>query len=129
MLTHLGWNDATSSSMYNDQAINSIDEFRSLEDESIKNICKVMRQPVGVTATGVMDPGFNVNTRADSNLIFAVYFIKHRDRVSRYVTFRNMTLTGVRKISVNMKWRKMPRKILLQIQHYIPRIGQRRRRA
>ena len=58
-----------------------------------------MHQPGGVTTTGDPDPGVNVNARAESNLILHVNFIKHRDRVSRYVTFRNVTLAGVRKLS------------------------------
>ena len=39
-----------------------------------------------------------VNQISESNLILAVYFIKHRDRVSRYVNFRNMMLARVKKI-------------------------------
>ena len=40
-----------------------------------------------------------MNTRAESNLILAVYFIKNQDRVSRDVTFGDMTLVGVMKLS------------------------------
>ena len=83
--------------MYDNQAINSIDEFRSLYDESVKNICKLLRRPGGVTETGDPDPSFKVNARAEINLMLAVYFAKHQDRVSRDVTFRNVTLSGVRK--------------------------------
>ena len=52
MITCLGWIDAASSLMYDDQAINSIDEFISLDDESIKNICKALRRYGVVTANG-----------------------------------------------------------------------------
>ena len=31
--------------------------------------------------------------------MLAVYLIKHRDSVSRYVTFRNVMLAGVRKLA------------------------------
>ena len=31
--------------------------------------------------------------------MLAVYFMKHQDRVSRYVTFRNVKIAGVRKIA------------------------------
>ena len=31
--------------------------------------------------------------------MLAVYFVKHRYRVSRDVTFRNVTLAGVRKLA------------------------------
>ena len=66
---------------------------------SIKTLCKVLRRPGYVTATNDTYPGDKVNARAESNLMFVVYFIKHRYRVSIDVTFRNMTLSGVRKLS------------------------------
>ena len=40
-----------------------------------------------------------MNARAESNLMLAMYFINHQDRFSRYVTFRNVKLAGVRKLS------------------------------
>ena len=40
-----------------------------------------------------------MNTRAESNLMLAVYFIKNQDRVSRDVTFGDVTLAGVMKLS------------------------------
>ena len=40
-----------------------------------------------------------VNQISESNLILVVYFIKHRYRVSIDVNFRNVTLSGVRKLS------------------------------
>ena len=41
-----------------------------------------------------------VNVRAESNLMIAFYFIKHQNRVSRDVNFRNMTLSGMRKLDI-----------------------------
>ena len=99
MLKRLGWIDAVSSSMYDYQAINYIYNFRSLKNESVKTLCKVMRRPGFFTATGYLEPGAKVNSRAYNNLMLAVYFIIHRDRVSRDVTFMNVTLAGVRKLS------------------------------
>ena len=99
MLTRLGWNNYASSLMYNNQEINSIEKFRYLDDESVKTICKVLRRPGCVTATGALDPGVKVNARDQSNLMLDVYFINNRYRVSRDVTFRNVTLAGVRKFS------------------------------
>ena len=72
MLTCLGWNNAESSSMYNNQVIKSIGEFRSLDDESVKTICKVLRRPGSFMATGAPDPCIRVNTRSESNLLIAV---------------------------------------------------------
>ena len=72
MLTRLGWNDAASSSIYGDQTINSIDEFRSLDNDSVKTLCKVLHCTGGVTKTIALYPGVKVNARAESNLIFAV---------------------------------------------------------
>ena len=63
--------------MYDDQAIYSIDDFRSLDDESVKNICKVLLRPGGVMATGEPDLGVKVNLISESNMILSVYFIKH----------------------------------------------------
>ena len=40
-----------------------------------------------------------MNARSESNLILAVYFIKHRYRVSRDVNFRNVMLAWVRKLA------------------------------
>ena len=77
MLNRLGWSDATSSSMYDEQSINSIDKFRSLDDESVKTLCKVLRQPGGVAANGDPDPGVKVDARAESNLMIDAYLIKH----------------------------------------------------
>ena len=99
MLTRLGWNDDASSSMYDDQAINSIDKFRYLDDESVKTLCKVLCRPWGATTTIATKPGVKVNARAASNLILTVYLIKHQDRVYIDVAFRNVTLEGVRKLS------------------------------
>ena len=96
---HLGLSDAASSSMQNEQAINYNDEFRSLDDESVKTLCKFLLQPGGVTTTSDPDPGVKVNARAESNLMLAVYFTKHNDRVSRDVTFLNVMLAGVRKLA------------------------------
>ena len=50
-------------------------------------------------ATGDPEPDAKVNARAESNVMLAEYFVKHRDRVSRDVTFRNMTFTGARKLA------------------------------
>ena len=72
MLIRLGCSNATSLSIYDDQTINSIDEFRSLYNDSVKNICKVMHQPGYVTATSDPDPGVKVNARAESNLMISV---------------------------------------------------------
>ena len=99
MLTCLGWSNSVSSSMYDEQLINSIDKFRSPDDESFKTLCKVLRRPRGVTSTGEPDPGVKVNTRAESNSMLDVYFIKHQDRFSRDVIFINLTLAGVRKLA------------------------------
>ena len=52
MLTLLGWNDAASSSMYENQAINYIDKFIFLGNYSVKTICNFMRRPGGVMTTG-----------------------------------------------------------------------------
>ena len=95
----LGWSDAASSSMYDEQTINSIEDFRSLDDESVKTCCKVLRRHGGATATGDTDTGVKVKARAESNMMIAVYFIKHRGRVFSDVTFRNVTLAGVSKLS------------------------------
>ena len=40
-----------------------------------------------------------MNAKAESNLMLDMYLVKHRDTVSRYVTFRNVTLAGVRKLA------------------------------
>ena len=77
MLTRLGWIDAASSSMYDKQAIKSIDEFRLMDNESVKTLCKFLRRPGGVMGTGDPDPGVKVNARAESNLMLNVYLIKH----------------------------------------------------
>ena len=58
--------------MYNDQVINSINEFRSLDNESVENICKVLRRPRSIMATVAPDPGVHLNTRDESNLMLAV---------------------------------------------------------
>ena len=99
MRIFIGWNGVASSSMYDDQDINSINDFRSLDYESVKTLYKVLCRPGGVTATGVLGLGFKMNARVQSNLMLAVYFIKHQDRVSIDVTFRNVTLVGVRKLA------------------------------
>ena len=77
MLIRLGFSNATSLSIYDDQAINSIDEFRYLDDGSVKTLCKVLRQPGGVAANGDPDPGVKVDARAESNLMIDAYLIKH----------------------------------------------------
>ena len=38
MLNSLGWNDTDSTALYDVQVINSIDEFRPLDDESVCTI-------------------------------------------------------------------------------------------
>ena len=73
----LGWINAASSLVYDEQAINSIDKFRPLDDESVKTLCKVLRQPGGVAANGDPDPGVKVDARAESNLMIDAYLIKH----------------------------------------------------
>ena len=85
--------------MYKKQAIDSIKAFRYLDNESVKTLCKVLRRPGGVTETSDPDPGVKVNARAESNLMLDVYFINHRDRVSRDVNFRNVMLAWVRKLA------------------------------
>ena len=77
----------------------SIDKFRSLEDESVKTLCKVLCRPRCVTATVAPYLCVKVNARDESNLMLAVYFIKHQYRVSRYVTFGDVMLAGLRKIA------------------------------
>ena len=72
MLTRLGWSNAASSLMYENQVIIYIDKFRYLYNESAKTICKVLRRPGGVMETGDPDPGVKVNARAESNFILAV---------------------------------------------------------
>ena len=86
MLKRLGWKDSASSLMYKNQAINSIGKFRSMDDESVKALCKVLCRPGGVAATIAPEPGVKVNSIAKSNLMLALYFINHQDRVSRDVT-------------------------------------------
>ena len=52
-----------------------------------------------MTATVAPYPCVKVNARDESNLMLAVYFIKHQYRVSRYVTFGDVMLAGLRKIA------------------------------
>ena len=99
MLTRLGWKNSASPLMYDNHTISSINEFKSLDNGSVKTLCKVLRRPRCVTATGALDPGVKVNARDQSNLMLDVYLIKNQYRVSRDVTFRNVTLSGVRKFS------------------------------
>ena len=100
MLTCPGWSDAVSSSMYDDQAIKYNDRFRSLDDESVKTLCKALRRPGFVTAISSPYPGVKLNARSKSNLIIDVYFIKHQDRFSRDVNFKVLELAEVRKLAV-----------------------------
>ena len=64
MIIRIGWNDAISSSMYEKHVIKSIDEFRSLDDDSVKTLCKVLLQPGGVTETGDPYPGVKAKSRS-----------------------------------------------------------------
>ena len=92
MLTHISWSNYASSSMYDKQVINYINEFISLDDESVKTLCKFLCHTMGVTENGDLDLGVKVKSRSESKFILAVYFIKHRYRVSIYVTFINEML-------------------------------------
>ena len=53
--------------------------------------------------TGATDQGAKINKRAESTLMLAVYFIKHQNLVSRDVVFRNVTLSGVKKLTGQRK--------------------------
>ena len=72
VLTCLGCSNDVSSSMYDEQSINSIDKFRSLDDESVKTLCMVPCSHGGVMAADDPYPGVKVNERSVSNLIIAV---------------------------------------------------------
>ena len=91
-----------------DQAIDSVQELTLLEDKEVENLCRVLRRPGGtipnpqaavVGAPALIgNPGTQVSLRAENNMKFAVYFLKHRTRTSRATTAADITLDQVQGI-------------------------------
>jgi len=99
MLTGLGFSQAAADEIYNNQGIDSIDEWKEMDEDSVATLCKVLRRPGGTAQGGGANPGVMVSARAETNAKLAVFFIHHRVRVSRDVDYRDVTLTEVRKLS------------------------------
>ena len=45
MLTGLGFSQAAADEIYNNQGIDSIDEWKEMDEDSVATLCKVLRRP------------------------------------------------------------------------------------
>ena len=94
MLERMGFTNAAAQVMVNadGQGLASMDDFLTMEDDTIESICRVIRKPGGG------DAGQVVSAKAEANLKMMVYYIKHQDRISRTIAFADVLLNKVRKM-------------------------------
>ena len=91
--TRLGFTQATSVSIVDDQGIDSAAEIGFLKDGNIEALCKAVKRPgrtvanpdalnAGKTAR-IPNPGNFIYLRAENNMKIASYFVRHQVRISR----------------------------------------------
>jgi hypothetical protein len=78
MLDRIGFTAAARDEITGNQGIDSLNELRTLDNNMVENLCRVIRRPGG-TVGGAADPGIKVSARAEENLKLAIYYIKHQD--------------------------------------------------
>ena len=76
----------------NQQNITSLEDWNSLSDDDIENICNAIRKPGGTILNPlaaqagqpaeIPNPGVNVPVRAQRNMVLPAYYIRHCDRIS-----------------------------------------------
>ena len=97
----LGFSQQVSQSAAEGQGVDSLEELARLSDDSVANLCKVIRRPGG-TITAADDatapnPGERVSNRAEENMKLAARFARHRlHRISRPTVAADVTLQNVR---------------------------------
>ena len=105
-LVRIGFVDAASQAIVEDQGIDSLAEIRILSDEEIANLGKLLRRPggtipgvpakAGCAVPAVPNPGIQVNARAETNLKLLAFYLRHKVRTSRVVTPADVTLDNIR---------------------------------
>jgi hypothetical protein len=79
-LQRLGFSQAASLAITDEQALDSLDELKLLVDSEVKDLCTALRKPGGLIANPnnaagqaaqIPDPGVKVPLRAETNLKMA----------------------------------------------------------
>ena len=103
-MTRIGFTEAATQAIVDDQGIDSLDEIRLLTDEEIGSLCKVLRRPggtiagAGAGAAQVQNPDVQVNQRAKGHLKLMAFYLRHQARVSREVNAPDITLESIRSV-------------------------------
>jgi hypothetical protein len=108
LLQRLRFTIAASTTIVNDQGIDSLAELEILSDEDAEGLCKVVRRPGGSVpnpnAGGIGQPptipaaGENVSMMAEANLKLCGYFLRHQKRIGRTADYVAVTLDAVRQM-------------------------------
>ena len=97
----LGFSQQVSQSVAGGQGVDSLEELARLSDDSVANLCKVIRRPGGaITAAddaAAPNPGERAPNRAEESTKLAARFARHRlRRISRPTVAADVTLQNVR---------------------------------
>ena len=113
-LTRMGFRPACVTFITDTQGMNNLEEFCLLDDDTVQNLCKAIRQPGGMmdnpafaaaggtattAAAGIPEqvphPGLLVSTHAETNLQLMCYFLHYREHMSRATIAADVTLAAV----------------------------------
>ena len=106
----LGFDEAAANTIINQQNVATLEDIRDLDESRYSNLCKNLRRPGGTipnpaaqgakaapgAPANVPNPGIAVPESAEFNLQLAVYFLRHKRRVSRPVLIGDVTLPSIR---------------------------------
>jgi hypothetical protein len=104
--TRVGFSAVAAQFIVDEQGLTSLQDIKTLTDEQVKDLCKVIRRPGGREAAAPGDPGaanlgIQVSLKAEHNLMLAAYWLRHQDRVSRVPSPADVTLVSVRSLAAH----------------------------
>ena len=83
----------------NGQNLSVLEDFLRFKDKDAETLCRVIRRPGGVNATGNQNQGMQVLAMAEGKLKCMCYQLRHHTRVSRPVVWADITMLSVRALS------------------------------
>jgi hypothetical protein len=108
-LGRLGFSNDCADFIVTNQGMDTLDEFRIMDETEIESLCRVCRKPGGTTQVNdvrVNHPGHNVPMKAENNLKLMAFYLKFQHNTSTTVTPADITVENVRGLHALKQWQE-----------------------
>lgn len=114
-LNRMGLSVEAANYLYDEQAMNTLNEFKILTDNEVTSLVKVVRRPGGMKANPdhptvagapreITNVGLPIPLPAENNLKLMCYYLRYQERTSRVIDEAAVILVNVRALTNHKKW-------------------------